>query len=153
MQTKSSNTFFLKSADVDPKLDFLYAPNKAIDIVEFYAPWWSPPLSAFFLHFVGCTANVETLIGPGFTRRRRYIPSRVAHRTLCHAWDVHGYPRLLLFLPQDDELYSIASYFELHLRCLGRSGLKSIKRKCWEKQPSETTTAAAADTRRIFAAN
>jgi hypothetical protein len=34
--------FFLKSADVDPLLDFLYAPNKAIELLNFTLPGGPP---------------------------------------------------------------------------------------------------------------
>jgi thiol-disulfide isomerase/thioredoxin len=135
-----------KSATVDPeKPDFLYAPNQGYRIVEFYAPW-CPHCQAFRDHFVEFAQQMEDYVGPD-TDLTVHSVSCVAHRTLCHDWDVHGYPRLLLFTAGATNYTKIASYFELHpFDVLADLGIEIDQTKMLgETASSEETTAATSD--------
>jgi thiol oxidase len=102
-----------KSDTVDPeKPDFLYAPNQGYRIVEFYAPW-CPHCQHFRDHFVEFAQQMHDLVGPD-TDLTVHAVSCVVHRPLCHDWDVHGYPRLLIFAAGATNYTGMAIYSELH---------------------------------------
>lgn len=92
---------------------FIYDDNVPARVVEFYAPW-CPHCRHFRDHYIQFAKQITTLGDENDSKITVHSVSCVVHRPLCHEFNVHSYPKILLFKAGEHNYTSEASYFSLH---------------------------------------
>lgn len=105
---------FQPSDAEDPRFPaFLYAKGQGPRIVEFYAPW-CPHCQHFRDHYVHFAKQVKAVAEEDGLEIGVHAVSCQVHRSICHDFDVHSYPKIHLFAAGATNSTGQVNYWNVH---------------------------------------